>query len=175
MSAVRRGFLVVVAITALAALTIRAPAAVAAADAPVSFGTPQATATFGQGIQFTVPLDTSVALQRLELLVHVPGSLGPVVLELAPPTETGHTTVQGSWRLGRDGHLVPNTRLRAEFRAMTAAPDEKVVVSRSVDVAYEDTRFTWQTVSGDLMTVHWYTGDAAFGRRALEIGEKAVR
>jgi len=174
-SAVRRGLLVVAAVTALAALTTRAPAAVAAADAPVSFGTPQATATFGQGIQFTAPLDTSVALQRLELLVHVPGSLGPVVLELAPPTETGHTTVQGSWRLGRDGHLVPNTPIRAEFRATTAAPDEKVVVSPSVDVAYEDTRFSWQTVSGDLMTVHWYTGDAAFGRRALEIGEKAVR
>ena len=37
-----------------------------------------------------------------------------------------------------------------------------------------DDRFDWQTEAGPIVRVHWYEGDAAFGRRALRIGEDAV-
>ena len=29
---------------------------------------------------------------------------------------------------------------------------------------YEDDRFAWATLKGDLVRVHWYQGDQAFGR-----------
>ncbi|MEA2607958.1 MAG: hypothetical protein QOJ75_201, partial [Chloroflexota bacterium] len=41
-------------------------------------------------------------------------------------------------------------------------------------VRYEDTRFAWKTLTGTYVTVHWAQGDDAFGRRALQIGDKAV-
>jgi hypothetical protein len=39
----------------------------------------------------------------------------------------------------------------------------------------KDDRFDWQTVRGDIVRVHWYEGDRAFGERALQIGERAVK
>ena len=42
-------------------------------------------------------------------------------------------------------------------------------------VRYEDDRFTWQTLEGDVVRVHWYEGTTAFGRRALDIGEQGSR
>jgi hypothetical protein len=48
-------------------------------------------------------------------------------------------------------------------------------VGPPASVVYADTRFAWQTVEGDVVRLHWYDGSAAFGRRALAIGEEAVR
>ena len=42
-------------------------------------------------------------------------------------------------------------------------------------IVYDDDRFDWQTVSGDIVRVHWYEGSQAFAERALRIGEDAVR
>ena len=41
-------------------------------------------------------------------------------------------------------------------------------------VVYADDRFDWKTLRGDVVRVHWYEGDEAFGERALRIGERAV-
>jgi len=41
-------------------------------------------------------------------------------------------------------------------------------------VRYDDTRFAWKTLTGTVVRVHWAQGDDAFGRRALQIGDKAV-
>jgi hypothetical protein len=38
-----------------------------------------------------------------------------------------------------------------------------------------DRRFRWRVATGDLVRVHWYEGDEAFGQRALRIGDQAVR
>ena len=45
---------------------------------------------------------------------------------------------------------------------------------RRSSIAYEDDRFDWKTLDGDVVRVHWYEGDQAFGQRALKIGEDAV-
>ena len=42
-------------------------------------------------------------------------------------------------------------------------------------VHYDDTRFDWQVLAGDLVTVHWVQGPEAFGRRGRRIAEDAVR
>jgi hypothetical protein len=52
--------------------------------------------------------------------------------------------------------------------------DGRVIDSPTSTVLYADDRFTWRTLSGAIVRVHWYQGDQAFGRRALDIGEQAV-
>ena len=37
---------------------------------------------------------------------------------------------------------------------------------------YSDDRIDWQTLEGDVVRVHWYEGDEAFGERALQIGDE---
>ena len=141
--------------------------------AQASFGTPRAEATFGDGIEFTADLRTDVALDRLELRIRFPETLGPVIVPVEVPA-AGEGQVRARWDLDRDGHLAPNTPVTAEWVAWPSGATAPVT-SAPVTVRYSDTRFHWRTVTGDVVRVHWSDGSDAFGRRALEIGERAVR
>ena len=65
----------------------------------------------------------------------------------------------------------------ADHRALardTVRAARTPVLGPEASTTYADERFTWQTVSGPLVHVHWYQGSHAFGERALKIGEDAI-
>jgi hypothetical protein len=124
------------------------------------------------GLEFSQPVDTTVGITRVELLLTFPSSIGPLVVELPAPTRTGRTVLEHRFSLIDDGHLLPNTLVEARWRLQTADGEEHL--GPAVEVRYEDDRFSWQTVSGEIVSVHWYEGTEAFARRALAIGEEAV-
>lgn len=158
------GVAVVVAVLASQVAPVRAVAA------DVAFGTGTAEATFGEGIEFSIPVTLPADADRVELLLEFPDSLGPQVIDIPVP-ERSPTTLRHRWDLGEDGILVPNTTMTARWRV--TIPGEQAV-SSPTRVTFADTRFSWRTVEGDVVRVHWYAGSDAFGRRALEIGEQAV-
>jgi hypothetical protein len=43
-----------------------------------------------------------------------------------------------------------------------------------VTQVYADDRLAWKTLEGKVVRAHWYDGDAAFGRRVLDIGDTAI-
>jgi hypothetical protein len=137
-----------------------------------TFGAPTATSTYGRSIEFRQPVKLTARPKRVEVLVDFPGAAGPTVNELAPSGGSLETTLRYELEV-KSGDLLPNTRLSARWR-VTAA-DGTIATGPPVSVTYEDTRFEWQTETGDLVRVHWYEGSDAFGRRALAIGEQAVR
>ena len=147
------------------------PGRVAAAD--VDFGVPTATATFGTGVAFSQPLTVATEIERLELLVTTADAIGPLVVEVPPPAGTGALTVRSGLDPAVDGHILPNTPMTARWR-VTLSGTTDGLLGPAVELVYRDDRFTWQTVAGDVVRVHWYEGDAAFGERALRIGEAAV-
>ena len=149
-------------------------AASPALAAGVTFSDAKGSATFGKGVDFSAVLTTDVPLARLELRVRLPASLGPVIIPVDAPPSGGAKPVTAGWSLERDGHLVPNTLVRGQWVAYPNG-DGAPVTSQEVRVRYQDTRFDWKTVSGDVVRVHWTNGDDAFGRRALQIGERAIR
>jgi hypothetical protein len=144
-----------------------APPLARAADA--TFGTPRATATFGTSVTFEQPV-TTTGVTRAEVLVDLPGSFGPHVTPVAPPPD-GTSTLRHAILL-TDGHLYPDTRLTARWRLTLA--DGSSVVGPDVSVTYADDRFQWQSAESEHVRVFWYVGDAAFGRRALKIGDDAI-
>ncbi len=146
-----------------------------AAAAEPTFGTPTAEATFGEGITFRQPVASPVDLARVEILLEYPGGLGPFVVESAGPTPAGARDLVHRYLLGEDGHLVPNTTIVARWRLVPADRSLAPTIGPPVRVVYRDTRFDWRTRTGDLVRLHWYEGSEAFGRRALEIAEAAVR
>lgn len=148
------------------------PGRVAAAD--VVFGEPTASTTFETGVAFTQPITLAAAADRVELLVTTADASGPLVVEVPPPSGTGSVTLRSTIDPTADGHILPNTPMRAQWRVTTAGSAESIV-GPEVAIVYRDDRFEWRTVSGDVVRVHWYEGDAAFGERALRIGEQAVR
>ena len=143
---------------------------VAAAD-PVTFGTPTATSTFDISMAFDQPVVLASAPSRVEILISTPGSAGPSVVEVEPPRSGGNQRLHFALELS-DGHLVPNTTFTVRWRV--TAEDGLSYVGPEVKRTYVDDRVAWKTLEGDIVRVHWYEGNDAFGRRALQIGDKAV-
>lgn len=163
--------LLVAALLAAAALLPSGAATARAAD--IVFGTPEASAKFADGIAFTVPLTASVPLERVEIRLSYPGSLGPFIEEV-PAGALSSETLDYRLDLTGGAHLVPNTTIQATWAAFPAGGGEPVL-SEPVTVRYEDTSKEWRTLEGDLVRVHWHEGSEAFARRALEIGDAAVK
>jgi hypothetical protein len=159
------------AATAFTAASLFALVLVAPVSATSTFGVPTAKAEYGQPIRFSQSITTTAPLKRAELLVDFPGAAGPETIEVpGAPTSAGSATLDYS--LETTG-ILPNTTLHARWRLTSR--DGEVETGPSVAVRYDDTRFDWKTRSGSVVRVHWYQGSDAFGARALDIGEKAIR
>ena len=162
--------------TALAAsgllAAVAGPAATPAFAADPVFGEPTVSATFGEGITLTQPVRLDETPSRVEVLVTYADAPGPLVVEVPPPGAIGATTLRYEMSVAADGHILPNTPVSARWRI--TPEDGDPVVGPEARALYSDERFQWQTVRGDIVRVHWYEGDAEFGRHALQIGEKAV-
>ena len=157
----------------LALVSAVVPSAVLAAD-PV-FGTPTISSTFGTGIDLTQPVTLDAPLARVEALVTFADAAGPHVIEVEPPSTTGAVTLNDTIDVTGDGHLLPNTPLSVRWRLTPAGAGAEPVLGPEVSAVYSDGRFPWKTKTGSLVRVHWYEGSDAFGQRALDIGEAAVK
>ncbi len=147
---------------------VASTASVAAAD-PVTFGTPTATSTFGDSIEFRQPVVIPGDPRRVELLLSSPGAIGPTII----PSTDNPGNVELGYRLDlTDGHIVPNTTFTARWRVVDESG--RVWTGPPITHTYDDDRFTWKTLAGKVVRVHWTDGDEAFGKRALKIGEDAV-
>lgn len=138
-----------------------------------TFGHTQVKATYNQSLVFTVPFTSTAVPARVEIRLGFPETIGPFIADVTAPTSTGDTTLDYTLDLTGDGHLVPNTTIQVTWAAFDAAGDEPVV-SDPITYHYLDTSHDWQTVSGDIVTVHWYDGSEAFAREAMAIGDKAI-
>ncbi len=154
----------------VATLLLLAAAPAHAADP--TFGMPTIDTTFGRGIDLTQPVTVDAAPFRVELLL-VSGADGvPLVSEIPGPSSAGSATLRYTLDV-TEGFILPNTPIAARWR-ITATPGADPVLGPEVKTVYEDDRFTWQTVEGEVVRVHWYAGSRAFAERALRIGEDAV-
>jgi hypothetical protein len=164
-----------VVLAALVLLSLAGPAPVAAATGWADFGTPAATASLTAGVTFTQPVEVDRELERVELLLAFGDAPGQTVI-LAPfPAGSGAMTLTYTLDPVADGHLLPNTPLSARWRLVGADDPADVEVGPEIGVTVTDDRFEWRTEAGELVRVHWYEGSDAFGARALQIGEDAVR
>jgi hypothetical protein len=151
---------------AIAILTmVVAPAAVAAAS--VSLGTPSAKSTFGTGIVFTQPYSGS-GIQSAEIAITYPGDIGPSVV---PVDSVGSGTL--TYTLDTSGGGVPPFQpMTAQFSVVLA--DGTSLSGSTFSVTYADDRFQWQSVTGALVTIHWFQGTTAFAQQLLDYGEQGI-
>lgn len=148
---------------------------ITAAATPVAFGTPTAKSTFGTGVVFTQPVTVQKPMGRVELLLTIADAIGPTVIVIPNPPTAGSSTLTDTLDTSGEAHLIPNTPIVARWRLFSADDPTEVALGPEVKIVYADDRFDWQTAAGDLVRVHWYKGDAAFGAKALKLGEDEVR
>jgi hypothetical protein len=159
------------AVAAVLALVAAAPGATVTAGTPERFEPATATSTFGESIRVEQRATLTEAPVRAEAIVRAEGSNRTFVAEVPAPG-AGRSTLAYSYATPFGG-LYPNTSVELGFRL--EFDDGRVVDSPTTTIVYEDTRFEWRTLEGSLVRVHWSEGDEGFGRRALEVGERAIR
>jgi peptidase MA superfamily protein len=159
-----------VIVLALSLAALAGPAA-PSVFAATTFDAPTATSSYGSSVVFTQPITTTRPMKRAEILLEFPGAPGPDVVEVADAlTEPGRSALDYSLDAPQ---LLPNTTIKARWRLTSV--DGTIELGPAVTVRYDDTRFTWKVRAGPLVRVHWYKGSDAFGKRALDIGEKGIR
>lgn len=160
------------------ALTLALAASVAAsiASAPVAaaaeptFQPAVVTATFGETIALAQAVTLPPGVTRIQVVIRA-GEDSRSFLATVTNPGPGATTLRYSYATPL-GSLFPNTPVELGFRL--TFDDGRIVDGPTATVRYADDRFAWRTLQGALVRVHWYEGDAAFGQRALDIGERAV-
>ena len=156
------------ALLALVAGLVFAPVALAADP---TFEPATAIATFGTSIDVTQRANLPAGVARVEAVVRT-GEGTRAFLAAVPNPGTGSVTLRYSFKTPMGG-LYPNTPVELGFRV--TFEDGHAVDGPTSRVLYEDDRFDWKTLQGDVLRVHWYQGDAGFGQRALDIGERGVQ
>jgi len=158
---------------ALLLAAVVAPSALGA-DSGVTFGKPEASSKYAERIEFVQPVALDRAIDRAEVRLTFADSASPLVVEM-PGLPAGNQSMSYLFDFTEGGHLYPNTRITARWRVYDSPEDQTGTDGPPVTLTYEDDRFDWKVLEGDLVRVHWYDGDQAFGRSILELGEKAVR
>jgi hypothetical protein len=160
------------AIAAVLGLLLASVAAAgpAAAAGSVTFGAPTVTSTFLEGITLSEPVSLPPDIRRIDALVRTEGSDRTFVSPVSLPGPGG--PVLRYQFATPSGSLIPNTLVTMGFRVTLA--DGSVETGPLASVRYADTRYTWQTITGSLVRVHWVEGGQDFGRGALAIAEEAV-
>jgi Peptidase MA superfamily len=166
MGAVRR--LAAVIAGAFLALLVFAPA-VAAAD-PI-FGKATATETFLTSITVEQQATLPNGVHRLEAYVRTGTGDVTFLADLPDPGAGDH--LLRYVHPTPSGAMYPNTQVQLGFRV--TLDGGRVVDSPPARILYEDTRYAWNSLDGDVVRVHWYAGNDAFGQRALRIGDKAIK
>jgi Peptidase MA superfamily len=166
------GRLLAVLLAALLGSTALATAAapeVRAAGA-VTFAAPTASGTLGTAVTFQDTFTSASQPSRVELLTVVPGFDTALVTpaSVSPGTGAGRYTAQ----VADTEHIIPNTTIEYHFR-VTAA-DGSVSDGPGGSITIVDTRYSWHTLMGKVVRLHWYQGDSAFAHQALTIGDDAV-
>jgi len=157
------------ALAFMATLMPAAARSVLAADEP-AFGAPAIAFTFLSEVTLTESVTVPSGVTAVEALVTTEGSdrvlVAPVQVPSSPTTILRYSLPAGS------GELLPNTRVEMGFRVTLA--DGRRFAGPTASTRYLDTRYDWQTLSGAIVTVHWTDGGRSFGKRALDIAEKAI-
>ena len=149
---------------ALAAVALLAAPAGAVAQS-VTLGQPSATSTFGQQIVFTQPYD-GPSVGSAWIVLTFPGNAAP---SLRPVDKIGPASLTYTLDTSA-GDLTPFEPVTAQFEAVLY--DGVVQAGPQFSVTYADDRFKWQTVSGPLVRIHWFSGSVAFAKQLLSYGQQ---
>jgi hypothetical protein len=125
--------------------------------------------TFGSEITFQATLNSKVPIKEVLLVLQPEGSS---TTEVSQGTLYENGLVISKYDLGANP-------IRAYSRVdywyqVTLTNGETLTVGRS-SFDYADNRYTWQVLNNDPFEIHWYHGDAAFGRDVLNVAQAGLK
>ncbi|HZY44875.1 MAG TPA: peptidase MA family metallohydrolase [Anaerolineae bacterium] len=132
----------------------------------------RAKLTFPDSIAFSVHLKSTTQIDRVVIEYGVDQLTCGTVIAEAFPTFTPGTDVDASWtwEMKQTGSQPPGSHIWWRWRVTDKAGHETVTEQKSN--VWLDDQHPWQTDSGSLLNLHWYSGGSTFG---LELHDSAVK
>lgn len=157
-----------VALFAIAVLALSVHSA-GAQDA-VDFGSSSATSDFLNGITFHLEAEVDAPPQDIRLIYEVAPD---GIRTTAVPDCTGDRAIACTFQLAATPRnaLIPGAEVTYFWRITSAA--DVVHESDSQEVTYVDSRFDWQTINDDIITV-WYTGSQDDAQSLLSAARESL-
>jgi hypothetical protein len=155
----------IVAASALSA--VRAPASARAAAADPAVERNRAVLDFPNTVTFQLTISNPAEVERIVLEYGVDRlTCGEVVAKAFPDfTPAARVETEWTWDMRQSGSEPPGARIWWQWRVTDSAGNEQLI-DRS-EVIWLDPVHSWQELSGDSITVHWYQGGSAFGEDML--------
>jgi len=132
------------------------------------------TIDFPMSIEFSVSAQSSSNITdiRLHYAVEEMGFADVTAEAVAVFTPSTEVDTGWTWRMVQSGGLPPGTLVDywwtvADSTGVTLTTDRQQVV-------FADSRFEWQSISAEMITVNWYDGDEAFAQEILSTAQEAV-
>lgn len=91
------------------------------------------------------------------------------LLAFAPSTAVD---AEWKWDMRQSGGLPPGTVINYWWTVKDAAG--ATVQTNREQVTFDDARFSWQTITADMITLYWYEGSKSFAQELLTTAQNAV-
>ncbi|MBI4320297.1 MAG: peptidase MA domain-containing protein [Chloroflexi bacterium] len=152
------------------ALFLIFPIATASAEEPISVAANSYQNEFPSQIKFKLEASSDQEITRVSLYYRMRGSA--VLTYAYPKFDKGNSvSVEYVWNTQRK-YIPPGVELRYYWQIENAAGTK--IRTAPVSFVIEDTRFKWQNITEDNISLFWYGGDQAFGRRLVGIAQQAL-
>ena len=140
----------------------------ARAQAALDVTNVQVSYRFGEQLNIRATLKTSTPISDATILFRAQGE-SSTRSERAPITSDGQVDYRYTFA---QGPLRPFARVDFWFRVTLQTGEQ--IESSPFYFYHEDNRFPWQTMEEGGVRVHWYAGDDAFAREALDVARAGL-
>ncbi len=92
-----------------------------------------------------------------------------VYLEFTP---AGAVDAEWTWDMRKTGGLPPGTAIDYWWTVKDTSGEQ--IVTTKQRVRFDDTRFTWRSITEDKITLYWYRGNEGFARELMTVAVEAI-
>ncbi len=137
------------------------------AQTTVTIGDQKATLNFPNQATFTAHITDATEITQVILEYGVEKRTCGTVTAEAYPTFTVGKTVDATWTwdMRKSGSEPPGTTIW--YRWQVTDKDGSVTESPKQTVVWLDNQFAWQSVTREMLTLHWYNGSSTFATELL--------
>lgn len=157
----------VLCLAVMAAAPLRAAGSITAESA--------ITVQFPMSIAFQVSAKSGATITdiRLHYAVEELGFADVTAEAFVVFTPATQVNANWTWQMVQSGGLPPGTVVNYWWTVKDSGG--ATLTTPKQQVTFNDSRFTWQTIAADKLTVYWYDGNAAFGKEILTTAQDAVQ
>jgi acyl-CoA-binding protein len=153
-------------------MVIVVPPVFAQSDITVTKSTAQVN--FPLDITFQVSAQSSITITEIRLRYSVEqlGFADVTAEALVPLTASTKVDAEWKWDMRYIGGLPPGTVVN--FYWICKDTSGAVMQTATEQVTFDDARFSWQTITADMITLYWYEGSTSFAQEILTTAQDAV-